>query len=366
MTRTASHTRAARTAVPAIAASLLLLAGCAASPAGGADPADARVDDLGTVIVATSGDDYTGGQLAYNVAVSEGYFADEGVTIEDFVTGNAPNTLQALINDQVNIGFLSLSTTAQAVEQGRNVKLAAAVQVTNDWSLIISNAYLESKGIDPEEFEERDIEDRADVLEGTIWATNSAGGLWERASAYLADWFGLDPERDVQLAPLENLNKISGIKDGSVQVWLASAPDNRLLVESGDAVELLSNEELAEEVPLVANARSAETIINDDWASENEELAKAFFRAYQRGADFVTTHSVDEIVTSLEKTFPDIQGERLLATVEVGKGNLPADSRHPVAALEAQIEFALASGNITAKLPIDDVYTEAYLPPATK
>lgn len=327
------------------------------------DPATAdQGDGLGTVVVATSADDFTGGQLAYTMAVANGYFQDEGVRIENYLTDTAPNTLQALINNQVDVDFLSLSTTAQAVEQGRNVKLAAAVQETNDWSLLVSTAWLAEQGIDPAELTARPVQDRGDILDGTLWATNSAGGLWERASAYLAQWFGLDSETDVQLAPMDDVNKIAGIKDGSVQVWLASAPDNHLLVESGDAVELITTQELIDELPLVANARAAEAIINDDWAQDNRELAEAFFRAYQRGADFVVDHSVDEILAAAADQYSDFDVERIRTVVEVNKDNLPHDSRHSDQAIQAQIDFAVASGNIAAPLPVDDVYTDDYLP----
>jgi NitT/TauT family transport system substrate-binding protein len=348
-----------RLALPsALAAAALALAGCASEEATADDG-----DSLGTVVVATSADDFTGGQLAYTMAVANGYFEEEGVRIENYITDTAPNTLQALINDQVNVGFLSLSTTAQAVEQGRNVKLAAAVQITNDWSLIVSTKWLEDQGIDPQEYATWSIEERGAVLgDNALWATNSAGGLWERASAYLADWLGYDPETDVQLAPLENINKIAGIKDGSVQVWLASSPDNRLLVESGDAVEALSSQELVEEVPLVANARAAETIVNDDWAQDNRELAEAFFRAYQRGADFVVENSVDDILAIAQEQYADFDVERIRTVVEVNKENLPPDSRHSEEAIQAQIDFAVASGNIAEPLPIDEVYTDEYLP----
>lgn len=372
MTTPRSHRSPARTwrnsAVALSAGFALILAACGSDSADGSDPdaagREGAPEETHQVLVAVTSDDFNGSQLAYSLARTEGFFAAEGVEIEEYLTNTAPNALQALINDQAQVGFLSLSTTAQAVEQGRNVKLGAAVQITNNWSLLISTAYLQSEGIDPQEFAARPIEERAEVLQDTIWATNSAGGLWERASWYLADWFGLDPERDVQLTPLEQVNQISGIRDGSIQVWLASPPNNLLLVESGEAVELLSTQELIDNVPAVANARAAEVIINDDWASENVEIAEAFFRAYQQGADFALDSSAEEIIESARTLYPDLDEDRLEAVVTSAQSNLPPDSRHSAEAIEAQIEFALASGNISEPLQVDDVYTDRYLPPA--
>ncbi|GAA0940350.1 ABC transporter substrate-binding protein [Virgisporangium aurantiacum] len=315
------------------------------------------------VLIGTSGDS-AGTQLAYNIARAEKYYDAEGVEIEEVQVNGAPLILQALINDQANVGFLSLSTALQGREHGKNIKLGAAVQITNDWTPIISLAYLKKKGIDPAAFVKLPVKERLAQIKGSVWAVNAAGGLYERATVYLVDHYGLDPERDIEIIPLDQVSQVAGVKDGSVNVWLASPPNNKLLVEQGHAVELVTHDEIVKELPLVANARSAETIINDDWAKKNSDVAKRFFRAYQRGADFVVAHTVEEIIASLKKVYPDLSGDRLSAIVRANKENTPKDSRHPTEAIQAQIEFALASKNIKKSFTVDEAYTDAYLPAA--
>lgn len=336
----------------------LALAGC------GLDAVEPGAEGEGKdrVLVGTSGES-AGTQLAYNIARAEGYFADEGIQIEEVQVNGAPLILQALINDQANIGFLSLSTALQGREHGKNIKLGAAVQITNDWTPVISLKYLEKKGIDPTAFQQLSPRERFARIKGSVWAVNAAGGLYERATVYLAEHYGLDPERDIEIIPLDQVSQVSGVKDGSVNVWLSSPPNNTLLVRSGHAIELLSHEEIVRETPLVANARSAETIINDDWAAKNSDVAKRFFKAYQRGADFVLSHSVEEIIASLGKVYPDLSNDRITAIVEANKKNTPKDSRHSVAAIEAQIAFSVASGNIKKSFTVEEAYTDAYLPP---
>ena len=314
------------------------------------------------VLVGTSGES-AGTMLAYNVARAEGYFADEGIEIEEVQVNGAPLILQALMNNQANVGFLSLSTALQGREHGKNIKLGAAVQITNDWTPIISLRYLQKKGIDPTTFQQLPPRERFARIKGSIWAVNAAGGLYERATVYLAKHYGLDAERDIEIIPLDQTSQVAGIKDGTVNVWLSSPPNNPLLVQSGHAIELLTHEEIVRETPLVANARSAETIINDDWASANRDVARRFFAAYQRGADFVVSHSTEEIIASLRKIYPDLSDDRITAIVEANKKNTPRDSRHTAEAIEAQIAFALASGNIKRSFTVEEAYTDAYLPP---
>jgi len=316
------------------------------------------------VLVGTSGES-AGTQLAYNIARAEGYFEAEGIQIEEVQVNGAPLILQALINDQANIGFLSLSTALQAREHGKNIKLGAAVQITNDWTPVISLKYLEKKGIDPTTFQQLPPRERFAKIKGSVWAVNAAGGLYERATVYLVKHYGLDPERDIEIIPLDQVSQVAGVKDGTVNVWLSSPPNNHLLVQSGHAIELLSHEEIVRETPLVANARSAETIINDDWASRNSDVAKRFFKAYQRGADFVVSHSVEEIIASLRKIYPDLSDDRITAIVEANKKNTPKDSRHTPEAIEAQIAFSVATGNIKRSFTVEEAYTDAYLPPVS-
>lgn len=356
--------RTGRAAVGVLLA--LALTGCgldATEPGsdGGGDRGDEGHD---RVLIGTSGES-AGTQLAYNVARAEKYYQDEGIEIEEVQVNGAPLILQALINDQANVGFLSLSTALQGREHGKNIKLGAAVQITNDWTPIISVAYLKKKGIDPAAFVKLPVKDRLAQVKGSVWAVNAAGGLYERATVYLVQHYGLDPERDIEIIPLDQVSQVAGVKDGTVNVWLASPPNNTLLVGSGDAVELVTHDEIVKELPLVANARSAETIINDDWAAKNSDVAKRFFKAYQRGADFVVTHSVDDIIAALKKVYPDLSGDRVRAIVVANKENTPKDSRHPTGAIQAQIEFALASRNIKKSFTVAEAYTDAYLPAAT-
>jgi NitT/TauT family transport system substrate-binding protein len=341
---------------------LLLTVGLAAAlTACGLDdtePGSGGSDGFDKVLIGTSGES-AGTQLAYNIARGQ-----EGIEVEEVQVNGAPLILQALINDQANVGFLSLSTALQGREHGKNIKLGAAVQITNDWTPIISLAYLKKKGIDPAAFVKLPVKERLAQVKGSTWAVNAAGGLYERATVYLVGHYGLDPERDIEIVPLDQVSQVAGIKDGTVNVWLASPPNNRLLVEQGHAVDLVTHDEIVKELPLIANARSAETIINDDWASRNSDVAKRFFKAYQRGADFVVTHSVEEIIASLKKVYPDLSGDRLAAIVKANKENTPKDSRHSTEAIQAQIEFAVASRNIKRSFTVDEAYTDAYLPVA--
>ncbi len=360
-TTTRARKRAGRITLATALAALVVLPLASCATTGAAEGAEQKTY---TVKVGTTAEEFNGGQIAYGTAVVNGYFEEEGITLEPVLTGSAPDTLKALAVGQIDVGFLSLSTTNQAIEQGQPVILAAAVASKNGWTPIVSVKWLEEQGIDPAEFSGWPVERQAEALIGTTWATNSAGGYVERASWLLAkDYLGLDPDRDVKLTAIDTQVKIAGIKDGTVQVWLAALPDNRLLVESGDAIELLTSDELVEALPEVGYTTGAETIINTDWAEENEEAAKAFFRAYQKGADFASSHTVEEILDAAKQSYPDLDEARLRQTVANAKEHLPADSRHTPEEVEYQIQFALKSGNISAPLTIDQVYTEKYLPP---
>ena len=98
--------------------------------------------------------------------------------------------LQALIADQANVGFLSLSTALQGRENGRNIKLGAAVQKTNNWTPIVSVKFLAKKGIDPAAFVKLPPRERFAVLKGTTWAVNAA----DRTYRHLRVAHGWSPE----------------------------------------------------------------------------------------------------------------------------------------------------------------------------
>ena len=143
---------------------------------------------------------------------------------------------------------------------------------------------------------------------------------------------------------------------------MASTPENVTLVEEGKIVLVQTRDELAEQTPVISHARGAELIINDEWFAAHPEAAKAFFTAYQKGADFVAAHSSQEVAEALIKIFPDYDVARATALVEEEKSNVPEDSKASIESLQDQVTFALETGAIPAAVKVEDTYQFSYLP----
>lgn len=372
--------RSRRTAVSLLTVAALLAAcggpssGSSASPPPTSPPGDSGGDEDATpdeplervtVIVASSGEESFEGRLAYQVARARGYFDEQGVDIEDVVTGGGgASSLQPLVAGQAQIAFLSLSTSLQAVEQGRNVRLGASTQIVNTWLPVIRIGFLDGRGIDENEFVTWSPQERWDAVRGSVWASGSAGGLNARAVTYLAREFGLDVDQnDLSIVPLAGAAiQTATLRQGRIDALLVTSPENRLLVEDGSAVYLLDQDELIEEVPSVAFARNAELILNSDWADANPDAARRFFTAYQKGADFITAHSAEEVADLLLEVFPDYPRERAIRLVEDNWANTPHDSKATVESLQAQVDFAIATGAISTPVPVEDTYDFRWLP----
>lgn len=318
-----------------------------------------------TVTIASSGEESFEGRLAYQVARAKGYFDEQGIDIVDVVTGGGgASSLQPLVAGQANIAFLSLSTTLQAVEQGRDVRLGASTQIVNTWLPVLRIGYLDAKGIDYEDFVTWDPQDRWDVVRGATFASGSAGGLNARAVTALGRQFGLDVEQgDFTIVPLPGAAvQTATLRRGRIDGLLVTSPENQLLVEDGSAVYLLTREELIEHAPSVAFARNAELILDSAWAEANPDVATRFFAAYQKGADFITAHSAEEVVEVLLQVFPDYPRDRAVRLVEDNWANTPKDSKATVESLEAQIDFAVETGAISAPVPVELAYDFRWLP----
>jgi NitT/TauT family transport system substrate-binding protein len=348
-----ARTRGVSLALLAVAAML--------APVGAAAQSDGQ---RYTVRVGSSGEESFENKLAYQVARANGYFDEQGIEIQDItLSGSGAAVLQPLAAGQIDVGFLSLSTTLQAISQGRDVRLGASTQIVNTWLPIISVQFLREHDIDPAEFQTWSTQERWEAVKGSIWAATTPGGLHARAIGHLAGSYGLDPENDISIVAIPGTAAmITTLRSGRIHAFMASSPENANLVEEGVAVHVLTRDELIAEAPLVAYARNAELIINNQWFSENEEAGRRFFTAYQKGADYIAAHTPDEVAALLVEVFPDYALERATQLVEEEWGNTPPDSKATIESLQAQIDFALATGAIDQPVAVEDAYNFDFLP----
>lgn len=348
-----------RVSLGLVAAAAMFVAGAALAQSGGSDSAQRYAIKIGS-----SGEESFEGKLAYQVARANGYFEEQGVDIQDItLSGSGAAVLQPLAAGQIHIGFLSLSTTLQAIGQGRDVRLGASTQVVNTWLPVISVNFLKERNIDPVEFQTWSTQERWDAIKGSIWAATTPGGLHARAIGHLAASYGLDPENDIAIVAIPGVAAmITTLKSGRISAFMASSPENVNLVEEGVAVHVLTRDELISEAPLVAYARNAELIINNQWFSENEEAGRRFFTAYQKGADFIAAHSPQEVAELLVKVFPDYPVERATQLVAEEWSNTPRDSKAAIDSLQAQIDFALATGAIDQPIPVETTFNFSFTP----
>src|SRR5699024_4891777 len=120
------------------------------------------------------------------VAITQGFFEEEGLEIELSDGGGADKVMAALISGEVDIGFMGLEASVYVYGQGRDDYAVNFAQLTQtDGSFLVGR--------------EKDDDFTFDKLKGKSVIGGRKGGMPEMTLEYVLKSNGLDLDKDVEV-----------------------------------------------------------------------------------------------------------------------------------------------------------------------
>lgn len=221
------------------------------------------------------------------VAISEGYFKDEGLNIELILTPGADKVTSALLSGDVQIGFCGSETTLYVYNNGEKDYLINFAGLTKkDGSFIISREKIEN-------FKIEDLENKH-IIAGR------KGGMPAMTLEYAiknskADFNKINFDTSYDFASTTGAF-IGGEGDFVTQF----EPTASSLVKEGYGYIVASVGELGKTVPYTSY------IAKKSYIENNEETIKKFTKAINKGLEYVNNHTSREIAYSISSFFTDI------------------------------------------------------------
>lgn len=237
------------------------------------------------------------------VAIEEGYFADEGIDLE-LVTGyGADKTMTALLTGEADIGFMGSEASVYTYLQGAQDYAVNFAQLTQR----AGNFLVSRTPVDHFSW---------DMLKGTYVLGGRKGGMPQMVFEYILKMNQINPDTDLTIDTSIDFGStaaaFAGAKQGDAgyaDFTVEFEPHATSLETQQKGYIVASLGVDSGYVPYTAfSARKS-------YIEENYDILLSFTKALQKGMDYVSNHSADEISSVIKPQFPETELDTITTIV---------------------------------------------------
>ena len=231
------------------------------------------------------------------VALTQGFFEEEGLEIELSNGQGADKVMTAVLTDQADIGFAGPEASVYVYNEGKEDHAVVFAQLTNG-----DGTFLMGREPDPD-FQWSD-------LKGKTIIGGRKGGMPAIVLQYVLKKKGLTAGEDVFIDTTMQFAAMPGaFMGGQGDYVIIFEPTASSMEKEGKGYIVASLGKESGEVPYTAYFAKKSTI------EKNPELIQKFTNAIYKGQRWVDSHTPEEIAEAIRPHFPDESDEILISSV---------------------------------------------------
>ncbi len=232
------------------------------------------------------------------VALTQGFFKEEGLDIELSNGQGADKVMTAVLSGQVDIGFAGPEASVYVYNEGKEDYSVVFAQLTNG-----DGTFLMGRQPAPN-FKWSD-------LKGKTVIGGRKGGMPAIVLQYVLSKTGLTPGKDVSIDTTMQFAAMPGaFIGGKGDYVIIFEPTASSMEKEGKAYIVASLGKESGEVPYTAYFTKKSTI------AKNPQLIQKFTNAIYKGQRWVDSHSSEEIAKAIRPQFPDDNEALLVSAVK--------------------------------------------------
>jgi len=278
------------------------------------------------------------------VALSQGYFEEEGLKI-DLTTGSgADSVMTAVLSNQVDIGFAGPEASIYVYNQGSTDYPKVFAQLTKrDGSFLVSREK-------NDDFKWTDVK-KSVIIPGRV------GGVPNMTLQYALRKNGIDIEKDVTLDTSISFDLMAGaFAGGDAEYVTLFEPTASMTEKQGAGYIVASIGEEAGDIPYTAY------FAKKSYIAENEELIQNFTNAVYKGQKWVEEHSAKEIAEKVSSFFPSTDISMLESSIQRYK-DIDAWNQNPILtkeSFEKLQDVMQEAGELETRASYEDIVNNKY------
>ncbi|CAK7083947.1 hypothetical protein CIW83_16835 [Tissierella sp. P1] len=232
------------------------------------------------------------------VAITQGFFEEEGLKIELINGKGADKVMAALLSNEAEIGFMGPEASVYVYNQGRDNYVINFAQLTQrDGSFLVGR--------------EKDDNFTFDKLKGKTVIGGRKGGMPEMTLEYVIKSHGLELDKDVEVRTDIQFDVMAGAFVGGEGDYVTLfEPVAATLEKEGRGYVVASIGKEGGYIPYTCYSATKEYI------EKNPEIIQKFTNALYKGMVWVQEHSSEEIANAVMPQFPDTDKEILKTLIE--------------------------------------------------
>jgi len=284
------------------------------------------------------------------VAISNGFFEEEGLNIEMTTGQGADKVMTAVLAGQSDIGFCGPEAAIYVYNEGKEDYIEVFAQVTQkDGSFLVSKEPTES-------FSWQD-------LKGKTVIPGRKGGVPYMTLEYVLKQNGINPQTDLILDDSIKFDLMAGaFTGGDAEYVTLFEPTASMTQDARKGYVVASVGEAAGEVPYTAYCAKKSYIEN------NPDIIEGFTRAVYKGEQWVKEHTAREIAEKVQEYFPDTTIESLETSVQKYK-EIDAWKENPILEEKSfdKLQLIMAeAGELDTKAPYDKIVNNTFAQKVSK
>lgn len=278
------------------------------------------------------------------VAIEEGYFKEEGIDLT-LVTGfGADKTMTAVLSGEADIGFMGPETTVYTYNEGAQDYVVNFAQLTQR-----AGNFLVAREEIPD-FKWTDLKGK-EVLGGR------KGGMPEMVFEYILKQNNIDPSTDLSIdQSIDFGSTAAAFSGGKGDFSVEFEPGATSLELEGDGYVIASLGVDSGYVPYTAFSAKSE------YMEKNPDVIQKFTNALQKGMDYVTGHTPEEIAKAIAPQFKETDAQTLTTIVkryyeqDTWKGDLVFEED----SYQLLLDILSDAGELTASPSYEDLVDTSY------
>ncbi len=232
------------------------------------------------------------------VALTQGFFEEEGLNVELTNGKGADKCMTALLSGEADIGFMGPEASVYVHNQGRDNYAINFAQLTQrDGSFLVAR--------------EKDDNFTFDKLRGKTVIGGRKGGMPEMTLEYVIKNHGLEIGKDLEVRTDIQFDVMAGAFVGGEGDYVTLfEPVASTLEKEGKGYVVASIGEEGGYLPFTCYSATKEYI------EKNPEIIQKFTNAIYKGMVWVQEHSSEEIADAVLPQFPDTEKDVLVNLIE--------------------------------------------------
>jgi ABC-type nitrate/sulfonate/bicarbonate transport system substrate-binding protein len=289
-------------------------------------------------------------------AQHSGHFAEEGLDVEVVAVVGA-GSLQAVLSREAQFTVAPGTYQLMVYEKGQRLVGVMSMLTRNAINIVMHREAAHQKGIN----EKSPLTDKIRALKGLKVSGVTPGGISHQVLVYYLLKAGLDPQKDVQLVGLGNIQGLlAALEQRQIDAFATGTPTPEAAAARGFGFMVVDNS--AGEDPDFAEFMMDVLMATPETVKQQPALVRKVVRALLKSNAWILDHPAEQAVPVMKPVLNRLDDAVILAGLQKTRLGIPRDGRVTERAVTLTQEFLRRIGALKTIIPYDQIVTNEFLP----